>query len=217
MFTGIIKDIGEIISFSKNGNDLYTLVVKTEKLSPSVDDSVAINGVCQTVVKNENGILYFDCVRSTLEKTNFKYFKLGQKVNLELALEVGNRLDGHFVTGHVNTCGKVDKIIRYESSYELNISIPEKYLKYVCAEGSITINGISLTINKVLRDSFSVFVIPHTWNNTNLSCQKVGDFINLEFDILVKYLERLIESKKSNSANYEAISEILRWNIQKKK
>ena len=149
MFTGIIKDIGEIISFHKNGNDLYTLVVKTEKLSPSIDDSVSINGVCQTVVKNENGILYFDCVKSTLEKTNFKYFKLGEKVNLELALVAGNRLDGHFVTGHVNTCGKVNKIARYENSYELFVSIPEKYLKYVCDEGSITINGISLTINKV--------------------------------------------------------------------
>ena len=84
------------------------------------------------MVKNENNILYFDCVRSTLEKTNFKYFKLGQKVNLRISTEVGNRLDGHFVTGHVNTCGKVDKIIRYQNSYELNISIPESLMKYVC-------------------------------------------------------------------------------------
>ena len=83
------KDIGEIISFNKNGNDLFTLILKTEKLSPSIDDSVSINGVCQTVVKNENGTLYFDCVNQRLRKTNFKYFKMGPKVNLELALVAG--------------------------------------------------------------------------------------------------------------------------------
>tara|TARA_B100000925_G_scaffold245423_1_gene195423 strand:+ start:2277 stop:2909 length:633 start_codon:yes stop_codon:yes gene_type:complete len=210
MFTGIIKDIGVVLSFSKKSNDLYRLLVRSEKLSPSIDDSIAIDGVCQTLVKKENNILYFDCVKSTLEKTNFKNLKTQQKVNLELALSVGERLDGHFVTGHVSTCGKVRKINRYQNSYELEILIPVEYKKYVCREGSITINGVSLTINNIFENSFTVFVIPHSWNFTNLSYLKVGSSINVEFDILIKYLENLISSKSSKNTNTDAIREILR-------
>ena len=209
MFTGIIKDIGEVVRFAKNANDVYRLVVKSNHIHPEVDDSIAINGVCQTVVKVDN-YLHFDVVASTLEKTNFDYMVQGLKVNLEPALVVGSRLDGHFVTGHVNTCAKVKKITKHSKSFELSVAIPHKFNKYVCEEGSICINGVSLTINKVIDSDVHLFVIPHTWNNTSFKALNIGERINVEFDILIKYLERLTETKKNNSVHESFIKEILK-------
>ena len=209
MFTGIIKDIGEVVSFSKNAMDVYRLVIKSNRIHPGVDDSIAVNGVCQTVVKIDD-YLHFDVVASTLKKTNFLFLARGMKVNLEPALVVGSRVDGHFVTGHVNTCGKVKKIIQHSKSFELCVTIPRKYNKYVCEEGSICINGVSLTIDRVIDCDVYLFIIPHSWNNTSFKHLIPGESINIEFDILIKYLERLAEFKKTKSVNESLINEILK-------
>ena len=210
MFTGIVKDIGKVVAFNRKNPKVYSLIIETNNICPSVDDSVAINGVCQTLVKKENSYLYFECVQSTLEKTNFNKLSAGDLVNLELALRLDQRLDGHFVTGHVNTCGKIQKIINFQDSYQVYISLDKKFNKYICNEGSITVNGVSLTINHVTKNAFSVFIIPHTWTNTSFKSLNVGSFVNLEFDILIKYLESLIGIKNEKQASVNAINEILK-------
>ena len=207
MFTGIIKDVGHVVSFSKTSRDIFKLIVKS-KLKPFVDDSVSVNGVCQTVVK-VNDYLHFDVVKSTIHKTNFKNLKRNSLVNLELALKLSDRLDGHLVTGHVNCCGKIENITQYGDSFCLKVSFNSEYRKYVCKEGSITIEGISLTISELQENLFEVFIVPHTWNNTNLKNFKIGDLVNLEFDILAKYIENMIahplELKKRQSAIHEIL------------
>ncbi|MAW07572.1 MAG: riboflavin synthase [Halobacteriovoraceae bacterium] len=208
MFTGIIKDVGKVVSFEKSNRDIYSLEIET-KLTPSVDDSVAVNGVCQTVISN-NKNLKFNCVHSTMSKTNFSQLKVGQFVNLEQALRLDQGLDGHLVTGHVNSCAKVSKIINLGDSWLLDIQLPKLYMKYICPEGSVAINGVSLTVNDVKDLSFNVYIIPHTWKNTNLCFLKNGDLVNLEFDILAKYLERLLFEEKRFDKYKASLSEFLK-------
>ena len=127
-----------------------------------------------------------------MSKTNFGQLKIGEYVNLEQALRLDQGLDGHLVTGHVNSCGKVSKIENLGESWLLEIYVSKLYMKYLCPEGSVAINGVSLTVNEVKDLSFNAYIIPHTWKNTNLCFLKIGDLVNLEFDILAKYLEKLL-------------------------
>ena len=195
MFTGLVKSIGTVTALSKNAEGmLITVLDKEISTNVHIDDSVSINGACQTVVAYDESTFKVQAVHTTLEKTNFKNLKVGSQVNLELALRLSDRLGGHLVQGHVNGIGEV---INWESrgnNYVVNFSVPENLMRYVVKEGSITLNGISLTISDLNRESrqAQVSIIPHTWNNTTFKSLRLGEEINLEVDILAKYVENLL-------------------------
>lgn len=200
MFTGIVEETGIVKSFSKSANGAVLdvdckLVISDVKLG----DSIAINGVCQTVISyNSNGFTV-QVSDETLSVTNLKNLKSGDKVNLERALTLNSRLGGHIVSGHVDCVGKLLSVRRLTEFYDLEFEIPNSQKKYVVHKGSITINGISLTVAKISGNIIKVAIIPHTYQNTTLSQLKIGDIVNIETDILGKYVEKLIGSKDNNS------------------
>jgi len=195
MFTGLVKELGQISGLTKNGSGM-SLKVKCEKISKevSIDDSVSINGVCQTITWFDTYGFQVQVVHGTLEKTTLSELKLGSKVNLELALRLSDRLGGHLVQGHVNGVGKILDFKNYGNNWVLRFSIPETLMRYVVKEGSITLNGVSLTVYDIdlKRCEAVVSIIPHTWDNTIFKGTKNGDKINIEVDILAKYVENLL-------------------------
>lgn len=200
MFTGLIKDIGTIKSISKN-TEGKEFVIETNKLASeiAIDDSVATNGVCLTATQIKDNTFKVQAVHVTLEKTNIGKLNIGDKVNLELALRPMDRLGGHFVQGHVNGTGKIKSIRPLGKNYEITLSAPNNLFKYMIPEGSIAIDGISLTIAKLTSDDFSVSIIPHTYENTILHSKKVGDSVNIEVDMMAKYLENFMHFAKKDS------------------
>ncbi|MBL7664613.1 MAG: riboflavin synthase [Bacteriovoracaceae bacterium] len=201
MFTGLIKDLGQIQKIEKNleGQNFW---IKTKLINDiQIDDSVAVNGVCLTAVEKNADCFRAQAIHMTLEKSSLGQLTEQSVVNLELALKANERLGGHFVQGHVNTTGILTATKNVGDNYELTFEIPQDNLKYIIAEGSIAIDGISLTVAR-LKDQFvTVAIIPHTWANTNLSTVKLGDKVNIEVDLLAKYLERfMLFQKNSNSA-----------------
>lgn len=200
MFTGLIKDIGTIKSISKN-TEGKEFVIETNKLASeiAIDDSVATNGVCLTATQIKDNTFKVQAVHVTLEKTNIGKLNIGDKVNLELALRPMDRLGGHFVQGHVNGTGKIKSIRPLGKNYEITLSAPNNLFKYMIPEGSIAIDGISLTIAKLTSDDFSVSIIPHTYENTILHSKKVGDSVNIEVDMMAKYLENFTHFAKKDS------------------
>lgn len=192
MFTGIIEGLGNIVSFDKKTNNrsaakMKINIGKTAK-GLKIGDSVAINGVCLTAVSIAKGITEFEMVGETIKKTNLGSLERGDKVNIERSLKVGERLEGHFVLGHVDGVGIISKIEKQSNQIQIWIKLPKKLSKHVIKKGSITVDGISLTVVEVLKDQFSVSIIPHTMQITNLSYKKVGDKVNIETDILGKYI-----------------------------
>jgi riboflavin synthase len=201
MFTGLIKELGTVASLKRNREGIEIGIYSTKLISEiEVDDSVAINGACQTATRVTKEIFYVQAVHTTLEKTGLKSLKLGQKVNLELALRLSDRLGGHLVQGHVNAVGMIKNIISQGENYLLELKIPREDLKYVIKEGSIAIDGISLTLAQVERASESVTlsVIPHTWNHTILKFKRKGDQVNLEYDFFAKYVENFLVGNLDN-------------------
>lgn len=195
MFTGLIKSVGKISSLSKNAEGV--LIKVTDPViskNVAVDDSVSINGACQTVVAFDEHSFQVQAVHTTIEKTTFKNFKAGDCVNLELALRLSDRLGGHLVQGHVNGVGKVLNWDSRGDNYVVSFEVPKDLMRYIVKEGSITINGISLTVSELDRHNCQaqVSIIPHTWNNTTFATIKKGEDINLEVDILAKYVENLL-------------------------
>jgi riboflavin synthase len=164
-------------------------------------DSVAINGVCLTVTGISGDELSFDVVRETLSKSDLGSLKSGTKVNLERALTAGKQLGGHFVLGHVDGLGRISSLNRTSKTAEMRISAGEDIMRYVVSKGSIAIDGISLTVASADAESFTIAVIPHTLDNTNLSVKAVGDVVNLETDILGKYVERFLAARKGDSGS----------------
>ena len=201
MFTGIIEEVGEIKSFVKSSNGA-NIVVGCNTVLPDtkIGDSIAINGCCQTVV--ELGDRYFSANVSdeTLSVTNFNNLKKGDKVNLERALTLNSRLGGHIVSGHVDCLGKFVGKEQLSDFYNLEFEIPQDDTKYVVYKGSITVNGISLTVASIENNIFKIAVIPHSYNNTNLNCLKIGDYVNIETDILGKYVEKLLSAKDNKTS-----------------
>ncbi len=210
MFTGLIQDLGEVISITPN-NEGAKLVIKTNKLinEIQIDDSVACNGVCLTATQVNSDSFVAQAVHVTLEKTTIGALKTGSKLNLELALRPIDRLGGHFVQGHVNGRGKLIAVNKKGENFELTFELPEHLMKYMISEGSIAIDGISLTIAKVQGNHVSVSIIPHTWSVTALHTKKVGDLFNIEADMLAKYLENFMNYKKENKSQmtFESLTE----------
>lgn len=201
MFTGLIKDIGTIKSVRVNSEG-REFIIDSPKLSSDIkiDDSIATNGVCLTATEIKATCFKVQAVHVTLEKTTIGKLKQGDKVNLELALRPMDRMGGHFVQGHVNGVGKVTHINSRGKNYEVTLQAPKDLYRYMITEGSIAIEGISLTIAKLTSQNFSVSIIPHTWESTILHTKKVGDSINIEVDMMAKYLENFIGFVKPNTA-----------------
>ena len=195
MFTGIILAIGSIAAIQPKGGDVR-LTINTGKLSLAdcaFGDSVAVNGVCLTAVELGNDYFCADVSNETLSRTILKTAKTGSPVNLELALTPATRLGGHIVSGHVDGIGKVAEKQADGRSIRFKFKVPDNLAKYIAEKGSICINGISLTVNSVDGSYFAVNIVPHTLVETTLGTTEVGHEVNLEVDLLARYLERLMQ------------------------
>ncbi len=192
MFTGIIEGLGNIIRFDKktSNRSAAKMKIKLGKIAKGlkIGDSVAINGVCLTAINISKDVAEFEMVGETIKKTNLGSLKSGNKVNIERSLKVGERLEGHFVLGHVDGVGIISKMEKQLNQIKIWTKVPKELSKYVIKKGSVTVDGISLTVVDVLKDQFSVSIIPHTMKITNLSYKKIGDKVNIETDILGKYI-----------------------------
>ena len=188
MFNGIIKNTGKINKVYRQKNNCVIEVLTNMKFNnKEIGSSVSCSGACLTLEKYKKGKLQFFVSKETLNKTIFKFSKKGDKLNLEKPLKYGERLSGHFVQGHVDTTASVDDIIIVGKSWIINFNLLRKHMKFIVVKGSITINGVSLTIAKITKKGFQISVIPQTLKLTNLTNLKVNDLVNIEFDILGKY------------------------------
>ena len=199
MFTGLIEDTGRVVTFERRGE---SGVLRIESALPqgeiALGDSLAVNGACLTVTAKGGTTLSFDVSPETIDRTTFRTLRPGNIVNLERALRLGERLGGHIVTGHIDCCAKLAKTDTRSGNRMLEFSIPAENARYLVAKGSVTIDGISLTVNMVSTDRFSVNIIPHTLTKTTLANMKAGDVVNIETDIIGKYVERLVQPWKNS-------------------
>lgn len=211
MFTGLVKEIGKVVGATSNSEGVL-LTVASNLLRPQmgIDDSVAINGVCQTVVSLGDKTFSVQVVHTSLEKTTLGKLKSGMEVNLELALTLSDRLGGHIVQGHVNGIASVEKLLMRGDNTLMTLRLPSELLRYVVKEGSITLDGTSLTVAELEDALVTVSLIPHTLKQTVLKNRKVGHEINVEVDILAKYIERLLQSKNSSESKSTMTEEWLR-------
>ncbi len=200
MFTGIIEEIGKIKALKPiSGSIRITVDAKTVTKDMKIDDSVSLNGACQTVIHKSNTEFTVEAVEETLKKTTLGKFKTGKMINLERAMILGDRLGGHLVQGHVDCIGRVQTIQNEGTGKLLWIEFPHEFSKYVVPIGSICIDGVSLTVAKKENHRFMVSIIPHTWKMTTFNELRVGSEVNLEFDIIGKYIESLTETYFNNN------------------
>ncbi|MCD8483382.1 MAG: riboflavin synthase [Verrucomicrobia bacterium] len=194
MFSGIIEETGSVLSFSQS-EKAWRLIVSASVVTQQLQqgDSIAVNGCCLTAVTFDDEHIEFDLLEETVRLTNFRFLKTGSRVNLERSLRFDGKIGGHFVTGHVDAQGTVATIEPRGQDFFVRIEPPREFLKYLVYKGSIAIDGISLTVAAVDESGFSVWIIPHTLEVTNLGTRQSGDSVNLEFDLLAKYVERLIQ------------------------
>ena len=197
MFTGIVEAMGKVTNIV-NGPDSAQLTIQSAGFFSDIKlgDSIAVNGCCLTAVTNTADQFTVDVMKQTLALTNIGSLEIGSVVNLEKAMKVSDRLGGHIVQGHVDSTATLAAINQGADWYELVFNVPASYLKYMQAQGSITINGVSLTIAKLsdVDKQLSVWLIPETLKRTNLSALQVGDVVNLEVDVLAKYVERIMKA-----------------------
>lgn len=191
MFTGIIEELAAVKSVSRRGN-ITNLSVQADKCAEDtkIGDSISVNGVCLTAVKTDKNLLNFELLDETTRLTNLCRLKVGEKLNLERALKIGDRLSGHFVTGHIDCLGIIRNKTHLSGNLCFEIAIPQAAfsgLKFIVSKGSIAVDGISLTIVNIRSNVFSVYIIPHTLQNTTLNFKGPSDCVNIEFDILAKY------------------------------
>jgi riboflavin synthase len=193
MFTGIIEQVASVAGLRATDRG-YSLQIAAPDLTSSVaiGESISVNGCCLTVSKRENEQLGFDLLNETLERTNLKNLGHDSVVNLERALRADGRLGGHFIQGHIDCTARIADFKKTGADYRLEIELPAQFAHYIVAKGSIAVDGISLTVAELLPKSFVLWIIPHTRAHTNLDQANVGDLVNLEFDILAKYVERML-------------------------
>jgi len=196
MFTGIIKNKGKVVSILKK-NKGYEVKINSNLVfsKKNIGTSISINGVCLTLTKFLNKNLFFFISYSTFQITNFKYLKKNSTVNLEKSLKFGDEIAGHFVQGHIDTIGKVISLKKLAKTWTFLIKVDSKFSHLLVDKGSITIDGISLTIVKSFKNQFTLVVIPHTLKLTNIISLKTGDVVNVEFDIVIKYLSKINKKK----------------------
>jgi riboflavin synthase len=196
MFTGIVSE-GFIKSILPDELG-WELVIDAAKFASIVQigDSVAIDGACLSVIKIEDNYLSFFVSTESIDKTIIRHYKVGSKINIELPMQPTGYLGGHYVLGHVDATATVAKVVAGEKAWFFTITVPEQFVKYIVYKGSIAINGISLTINKVIENDIELCIIPVTISKTNMSLLKEGDSVNIEFDILAKYTEQLLNKRE---------------------
>lgn len=192
MFTGIIESIGQVEELTREGENLQIVIASDLTQELKIDQSISHNGVCLTVVKLNASSYSVTAIKETLDKTNFRTLNKGEFVNLERAMKLGDRLDGHLVQGHVDEIGTCTKIEVIEGSWIFTFQYSVTAGNITVEKGSITINGVSLTVINSKEDQFSVAIIPYTYEHTNFNKITVGNQVNLEFDVIGKYVKRLI-------------------------
>ena len=194
MFSGIIRHTGKINKIHKNNNNCIMQILSKIKFSKSdIGSSISCSGTCLTLEKYKRNLSEFYISKETLNRTNFKSSNKGDLINLEKSLKYGDRISGHFVQGHVDTTSTIKKINFVGKSWFINFKLAKEYKKYVIQKGSITINGVSLTISRILKDGFQIFIIPQTLKLTNLMFLKEKDVVNVEFDVLGKYIKNFLK------------------------
>ena len=197
MFNGIIFNKGFIKKISKRSKGINIFVKSDLKLnSKDIGVSIACDGVCLTLIKIQNKIMEFYLSNETVKRSKFKYLKINDVINLELPLKYGQKISGHICQGHIDTTGKTLSVKKVDKSYIFDFEINSKERMNIIEKASICINGISLTISKVTNNGFQIWVIPHTFKLTNLSKIKKGDLVNVEIDILSKYVKNFLYEKK---------------------
>ena len=197
MFNGIIYNQGTIRKIAKRPKGINIFVKSNLKISKKdIGLSVACDGVCLTLISYKSKIMEFYLSKETLIRSKFKFLKIKDIINLELPLKYGTKISGHICQGHVDCVGKVLSIKKVDKSYQFRFSIPSTFKKDLITKASISINGISLTISKILSNSFEIWVIPHTYKLTNLSDLKKNSLVNIEIDILSKYVKNYLNDKK---------------------
>ena len=205
MFSGIVQEVG-IVKNLESKYGLLELTVSSECLVGALKSgsSIAINGCCQTVIEKDKNSFKVQATEETLKKTNFLNLKINSKVNLEPALKVGETIDGHLVSGHIDTVGEISDILSCGENQTVKISFPGEYGEYIAPKGSIAVNGVSLTIIDLdnvragLKPALTLTLIPFTRDNTNLGLLKIGDLVNLEVDLVSRYLVNYYENKTAN-------------------
>ncbi len=196
MFTGLVEETGKVVAFvpAQNAWSLQ-LAAQVVPADVAVGDSVAVNGCCLTVVRCDAGHLWFELLEESRRLTNFSELKPGSLVNLERSLKPETRLGGHFVSGHIDALGRVEVFEPRGKDHYLRVAAPAGFGRYLVSKGSIAVDGISLTVAEVAGDSFAVWLIPHTLAMTNLREKQAGSGVNLEFDLLAKYVEKLMAAR----------------------
>lgn len=193
MFTGIIENLGEITAIEQENENFHFTIKSNFTSELKIDQSIAHNGVCLTIVKIDGDNYTVTAIKETLEKSNMRFLKIGDKINLERAMKLGERLDGHIVQGHVDQTAKCTDILDEEGSWLFTFEYDSSKQNITIEKGSITINGVSLTVVNSKKNSFSVAIIPYTYENTNFHTFKIGTTVNLEFDVIGKYVAKLLE------------------------
>ena len=197
MFNGIIFNKGTVKKILKRPKGINIFIRSDIKLSKKdIGVSIACDGVCLTLISIRNKIMEFYLSNETIERSKFRYLKINDQINLELPLEYGQKISGHICQGHVDTIGKIINIKKIDKSFLFDFEINAKERKNIIEKASICINGISLTVSKVTKKGFQIWIIPHTFKLTNLSKLKIGSLINIEIDILSKYVKKFINEKK---------------------
>ena len=197
MFNGIIFNRGIVYNFKKDKKGTNLFLKSNIKLNKKhIGISLSCDGVCLTLVSIKKNILQFYLSSETIKRSKFQKIKIGDKINLELPLKKNQRISGHICQGHVDTTAKVNKILKKDKSLVFDFFIDKKFNKFLIEKASILINGVSLTISNLKKNSFKIWVIPHTLKYTNLANLKKGDLVNVEIDILSKYIKRFINEKK---------------------
>jgi riboflavin synthase len=198
MFTGLIETVGELVSIERRGAS-GSLTVKSSLPADeiAIGASIAVNGACLTVVRKGGDTVTFDISPETVDRTGFKNLKGGAPLNLERAMRLSDRLDGHLVSGHIDCVATITERRELANNIVFTFRFPTAFAKYIAPKGSVAIDGISLTVNSVGADNFSVNIIPHTAAKTTLMGKRVGDQVNIETDLLCRYLERLLAGREN--------------------
>lgn len=209
MFTGIIEEVGKIKNISKTSSGIL-LTISADKVlrDCNLGDSIAVNGICLTVTKFDNDSFTVDVMNETVRKTTLYKLTQNSHVNLERAMLVNSRFGGHIVSGHIDGTGTISDIKKDGIAFIYKINTTKEITKYIINKGSITIDGISLTVVSVSDTSFTVSIIPHTMTVTNLGKKKIGDMVNLENDCIAKYVEKMLDNKQEKKSLLEKLKEI---------
>jgi riboflavin synthase len=213
MFTGLIEEVGKVVRIEMAGASArLTVAAGFPPGEVAIGDSIAVSGACLTVVEMSNRAFTFDVSPETISRTAFRQLKSGSVVNLERALRLSDRLDGHLVAGHVDCIATISERRETSGNIVFAFRIPREFIRYIAGKGSVAIDGVSLTVNTVAEETFSVNIIPLTSSRTTLTDKRVGDEVNIETDMLCKYVERLLKFRDAKDAGGGLSLELLAKN-----